>query len=165
MENINNANSIELDLFNSNIIDIKNQMLVETATVGLSRWENILGLESANSYNIDYRRTRILGRLKGQGTFTIKFIEDLTTSFENAEVEVTEDNASYSFSIKFVGIKGIVPNLDDLKSIIEEFKPAHLGVNYVFTYLTWNEFNNYNKAWSEWNSLNLNWSTFEAYKE
>ena len=26
-----------------------------------------------------------------------------------------------------------------LKSILEEIKPAHLGINYVFTFATWGE--------------------------
>ncbi|MNN78327.1 hypothetical protein D3C81_1948730 [compost metagenome] len=30
---------------------------------------------------------------------------------------------------------GIPPNLDDLKAVIEEIKPAHMKVEYEFSYL------------------------------
>ncbi|MNE88949.1 hypothetical protein D3C80_1863070 [compost metagenome] len=30
---------------------------------------------------------------------------------------------------------GIPPNLDDLKAVIEEIKPAHMQVEYEFSYL------------------------------
>ena len=43
--------------------------------------------------------------------------------------------------------------------------PAHLDITYEFTYLTWAEFDNYNKIWQEWDNLNLTWKDFEKYKE
>lgn len=165
MANINNANAIELELLNLSIKDTSNQMLINTATTSLSRWEKVLGLDNANNYNTDYRRTRILSKLKGQGTFTINFLKNIASSFENSDVEVLEDNANYTFSIKFIGTKGVPPNLDDLKVIIEELKPAHLGVNYIFTWLTWSEHDNYNKTWNVWDTLNLTWNMLETYKE
>jgi len=165
MEQINGTNAIELDLLNLSIKDTSNQMLINTATTSLSRWEKVLGLDNANNYNTDYRRTRILSKLKGQGTFTISFLKNIASSFENSDVEVIEDNSNYCFKVKFINMKGVPPNLDDLKAIIEELKPAHLGVNYIFTFLTWDEHDNYNKTWNMWNNLNLTWSAFESYKE
>jgi len=55
------------------------------------------------------------------------------------EVEVREHNEQYFFEIKFVGTRGIPANMTGLKSILEEIKPAHLGINYVFTFATWGE--------------------------
>ena len=54
-------------------------------------------------------------------------------------MEVIEHNDKYYFDIKFVGTRGIPSNMTGLKSILEEIKPAHLGINYVFTFATWGE--------------------------
>ena len=80
-------------------------------------------------------------------------------------VEVIDDNANYRFIIKFIGILGIPGNMADLTITIEEIKPAHLSYVFEYTFLTWNEFDNYNKTWNEWDALNLTWNEFEKYKE
>ncbi len=165
MANINNTNAIELETLNTSIKDTGNQMLIDTATTSLFRWETNLGLSILNNYANEYRRSIILARLRGQGTTTVVMLKNVAESFENGEVDIIEDNANYSFTVKFVGQKGIPPNLNDLKKAIEELKPCHLGVNYIFAYLLWSEFDNYNKTWSQWDNLNLNWNTFETYKE
>lgn len=165
MDNINKTNVNELNLINDKLNDIKNQMFIDTVTTALDRWEYEFGLPVVNNYNLDYRRTRIYSKKRGQGTFTVKFLKNLAESFENAEVDVIENNSNYCFEIKFIGIKGIPPNIEDLKSIIEQLKPAHLGVNYIFTFITWDEFDFYNKPWNEWDDKNLTWDEFETYKE
>ncbi|MNJ78365.1 hypothetical protein D3C77_761030 [compost metagenome] len=48
---------------------------------------------------------------------------------------VTFQPAEWSFTIKFIDTLGIPPNLDDLKAVIEEVKPAHMKVEYEFSYL------------------------------
>lgn len=166
MQNIDNANANELILFNTAVTNSYNNCFIDTAdSASLARVEEQLGLDVATNYDIAYRRTRIYSRLKGQGTFTVAFLQNIAESFENGEVDIIENNANYAFSVKFVGTKGIPPNLDDLKAVIEELKPAHLGVIYEFTWLTWTEHDNYNKTWSQWDSLNLTWSAFETYKQ
>lgn len=166
MDNINNANATELNLLNTAIINVYNNGFVDTADSDtLARLENELGLPIANNYNIDYRRTKIYSKKKGQGTITPIQIENIAESFENGNVDVIQNYSNYSFTIKFVGSKGVPPNLDDLKNIIEELKPAHLNAVYEFTYLTWGEFDNYNKTCVEWDALNLTCSERETYKE
>ena len=43
--------------------------------------------------------------------------------------------------------KGIPTGLEDLKAAIEEAKPAHLAVEYIVTYNTWNDIAN--MTWTE----------------
>ena len=50
-------------------------------------------------------------------------------------------------------------------NFIELNKPAHLGYKIVYSYMTWDEFDRYNKTWDAWDSLNLNWNDREKYKE
>ena len=58
-----------------------------------------------------------------------------------------------------------VHNLNNFINFIELNKPAHLGYKIVYSYMTWDEFDRYNKTWDAWDSLNLNWDDREKYKE
>ncbi len=92
-------------------------------------------------------------------------IANTAASYSNGEVEVIENPDNYSFIIKFVGSKGIPANMADLAITIEEIKPAHLAFSFEYTWMTWNEFENYNKTFDEWDMLNLSWDEFEMYEE
>lgn len=139
MTNITNAADTELQLFKTNLTNTLNQFFVDLADKSLDRWEQELGIPINNSKPDEYRKAVIKSKLRGQGTITVNLIKNVSESYSNGEVEVIEDSPNYSFTIKFVGTRGIPPNLDDLKSAIEDIKPAHLLVQYEFTYTVWNE--------------------------
>lgn len=153
----------EIDFYTNIVQDIVNQFSTRNATWGLSYMEEPLGITVDESRPYEFRRSVIKAKLRGTGTVTVNLINNVAESFSNGQVDVIEDNPNYSFIIKFIGTKGIPPNLEDLKNAIEEIKPAHLGVEYKFTYITWDEFDNYNKTWNEWDGLNLTWDEFETY--
>lgn len=123
------------------------QLDVSKATWGLAYWEKSLGLETDLERPDEYRRTRILSKLRGQGTTTVAMIQNVAESFSNGAVDVLEYPAEYRFEIKFTGTLGIPPNLDDLTAAIEEIKPAHLAYDYVIIYRTWGDVKGY--TWSQ----------------
>ena len=137
LKKILDQEQIEIDNYNILIKDLLNQCFVNTATWGLKYWEELLGIKTNVYKNIEFRRTTIIAKLRGQGTTTKSLIKNVAESFSNGEVEVIENNKNYSFTIKFVGSRGIPPNLADLKNAIEDIKPAHLGVLWEFLYNTW----------------------------
>lgn len=141
------------------------QCFINTAANLLSRYEEIYGIQVDVNKSDEFRRERIRAKIRGIGTVTKQMIKDVASSYSNGEVEVIEDNANYRFIIKFVSTKGIPENIADLTLTIEEIKPAHLNFTFEFTYLTWNEFDNYSKTWNEWDNLNLTWDEFEKYRE
>jgi len=156
LDGINTANANELDRFDKRLDDVLKQFFIDTADFTLERWEKELGLEVNNNLNIDYRRSRIKSKLRGQGTITVSLIKNVAESFSNGEVDVIENNAAYEFAVKFVGIKGIPPNMEDLKRAIEEIKPAHLGYKFEYTFTVWKEVKNL--TWAQiksgtWNDL------------
>lgn len=136
---ITNTQDLELKEFSDQIVKTLNQFFIDTSDFTLERWEKELGLPINNNKLEEYRRSVIKSKIRGHGTVTIKLIKNIAESYSNGEVEIIEDNPNYSFTIKFVGTKGLPPNLDDLKETIEEIKPAHLGVEYKYTYTTWGE--------------------------
>lgn len=115
------------------------QCFVSTAVEMLSRYERIYGIEADVTKTDTFRRERIKAKIVGAGTTTKQMIQDVSMSYSGGAVEVIEDNTNSKFVIKFVGQLGIPGNIADLKLTIEEIKPAHLAVTYVYVYNTWAE--------------------------
>lgn len=126
--------------------DMFAQLDLHTATWGLKYWEKAYGLKTDVSKPYDYRRTRILSKMRGQGSVTKDMIQNVAQSFSNGQVEVIEHNDEYQFEIKFTGSLGIPPNMEDLTAAIEEIKPAHLAYNYVIIYRTHAQLTQYTHA-------------------
>lgn len=154
----------ELDSFKQGINEILDQFFVQTATWSLDRWEEELGLESYAGKPDDQRRSRIISKIRGYGTVTIALIKNVAESYVYGTVEVTEQPELYSFTVKFIDPRGIPPNLDDLKTAIEEIKPAHLAVQYEFTYSTWDELNTWGTTWGDLNALGLTWDALMTWR-
>ena len=118
--------------------DLINQCFVDTATWGLDRWEQFVGIETDKSKPIEERRERIKAKLRGSGTVTKQLIKDVAEAFAG-EVDIIEDFQNGQFTIKFIGTRGIPKNMNDFMDSIYKIKPAHLGVLYESTYLIFNE--------------------------
>lgn len=123
--------------------EIIDECFINTAASLLSRYERIYGLKVDVSKFDEFRRERIIARIRGIGTVTKRMIEDTARSYSNAEVEIIEDPANSNFKVKFVGTKGLPPNMADLTLTIEEIKPAHLTYTFEFVYRTHNELSGY----------------------
>lgn len=165
MQAIAEAQGSEINSLYATLDEILMQFYVETATEwGLDLWEQMLGLKSYSGKPLDHRRSRIISKLRGIGTVTVNMIKNVAESYVYGTVEVTENSAAYSFTVKFVDPRGIPPNLDDLKAAIEEIKPAHLAVEYQFTYTVWGELNTWGKTWGDLNTLGLTWEQIKTWK-
>ena len=105
----------------------------------ISRHELDVGLPVDEETDLETRRSKILSRLRGTGTVTKTMIKNVANSFVNGEIEVIEYADKYMFAIKFISKKGVPYNLNDIKSVIEEIKPAHLALEIIFTYRLWQD--------------------------
>ncbi|BBI31461.1 YmfQ family protein [Cohnella abietis] len=130
------AQGAELDKLWHALNEVLEQNFIFTATWGLDLWEVELGIATDYSKPTDQRRSVILSKIRGIGSVTINLIKSVAESYDGGTVDVTVQNGAYTFIVKFVDTLGIPPNLDDLKQAIEEIKPAHLAVEYAFTYST-----------------------------
>lgn len=139
MQTLQSILSKETDDLETGLSDTISECFASTASVLLSRYENLLGLTIDVTKENDYRRERICAKLAETGTTTKEMIESVSKSYSNGEVEVIEDNANSRFVIRFVGTLGIPGNMADLKLTIEEIKPAHLAVEYEYIYNTWSD--------------------------
>lgn len=145
--------------------EILKQFFVETATEwGLDLWEQMLGLKSYSGKPLDHRRSRIISKLRGIGTVTVNMIKNVAESYVYGTVEIIQHPERYTFTIKFIDQRGIPLNLDDVKAAIEEIKPAHLAVEYEFTYTVWGELDDWKTTWGELNTKGVTWEQLKTWE-
>jgi hypothetical protein len=77
--------------------------------------------------------------MRGIGTTTEELIKDIVKAYTNGTVDVIEDNATYTITVKFTDVVGVPPNLDDAKEAVQEVIPAHLNVIFTNEYSLWND--------------------------
>lgn len=148
--NIQNALENERLALEGKVKTLINDLFVITSE-NINEWENFVGIKVDVTKPLEFRKNNVIARIRGKGTTTKELIKNVSESYANAEVDVIENNNLYSFLVKFIGVKGIPENLDDLKKAIEEIKPAHLSVNYAFTYNSWSMVNH--MTWGEVESI------------
>lgn len=114
---------------------------------GLELWETAYGIPIDLSKDEEFRRTRVISKLRGQGTPTVSLIQAVAASFANGQVEVVEHSDEYYFVIKFVSVMGVPPNIEDLAAAVNEIKPAHLSFMFEYLYRLWRDLKSY--TWRE----------------
>ena len=134
MQYVLDADGNEVAQLEESIKSLQNQFCVNTADNALSMHEADVGLASSGAASNEIRRSRILSRLRGTATVTSAMLKNVALSFESGEIDVIENFAASSFAIKFVSVVGRPPNIEDLQAKIEDIKPAHLAVTYLFLY-------------------------------
>lgn len=163
MSALMNAAGSELDKLRYALDDTLNQFFVSTATWGLDTWEKELGLPVVPDQPISERREKIISRLRGYGTATIVLVKSVAESYDKGKIDVIEDHASYTVTIRFVDTTGIPPNLSDLQTALRAVIPAHLDICYEFNYFIWDELDAKQWTWDHLDSLNLTWDQLEVY--
>lgn len=148
--NIQNALENERLVLERKLKTLINDLFVITSE-NINEWEKFVGIKVDVTKPLEFRKNNVIARIRGKGTTTKELIKNVSESYANAEVDVVENNNLYSFLVKFMGVKGVPENLDDLKKAIEEIKPAHLSVNYAFTYNSWSMVNH--MTWGEVESI------------
>lgn len=135
MRAILQAEGTEFDKLRQALDEILSQFFVRTATWGLDRWEEELGLPITPDQPEAERRDKIISRLRGYGTATISVVKQVAEAYDKGTIDVIEDHAAYTVTIRFVDTIGVPPNLDDLKAAVRAVVPAHLEIQYQFRYL------------------------------
>lgn len=154
--------SEQIAQLNQDIQDVLIQFSVETATWGLEKWEKLVNIPTDLTKPIDYRRSVVKSKLRGIGTVTVELVKNVAESYVNGEVEINETDKPFTIIVKFVGKLGVPPNLDDVKNALREIIPAHLLIEYVFTFTTWDRFDSLNLTWDEIDLKNITWNEVEV---
>ncbi len=102
------------------VLDVKNQLFVETATWGLSDWERVLGISVKENAGIEDRRIQILLKLQGLNTVSETFMNNLINMFcEDKSGYIIQHNPEYWFEV-VLNIQ-ILLKLQGLNTVSETF--------------------------------------------
>lgn len=134
------SQSYMLGMLNYYIQDIIANCFIQTATWGLDIFEKEYGITNVLTLSYESRRQTLLAKKRGFGVINEEKIKSIADSYD-CECEVIPHWDEYYFIIKFTGL-GVPSNLSAFKQVIEQIKPAHLNVEYQFTYELWSEVNN-----------------------
>ena len=143
----------------------ENQFFVILSDRDIQKHEQDVGLLSDINADIDTRRGRVLSKLRGTGTVTKTMMKNVAASFINGDIEITEYPSEYCFAVKFTSRTGIPYNISDIQAMIEEIKPAHLAVEYIFTYRLWQDILESLNNWETVNTYTWDWLLSFEVKE
>lgn len=131
------AEDAEFARLNASIDDLLLQFNVSTATWGLREWERICGITIDANKTLGERRSNVKARLRGYGVVTANHIKSVADGYYGGETEIIEKYSEYTIVIKFTSSYGIPTNLADLQAVLREIIPAHLAIEYVFKFVTY----------------------------
>lgn len=133
--------SSQIDARQVNINDLATQMFVDTATWGIAIYEKELGIITDLTQAYNERRSVIKSKMRGTGKVSAILIKIVADAYTDGDVDVTFANST--ITVTYTSVFGIPPNEPNLEAIIEEIKPAHLAVVYVFLYIRYEQLNNH----------------------
>jgi uncharacterized protein YmfQ (DUF2313 family) len=138
------------------------EVFISTAAETIERWEKMYKLPVRPTVPLEERISTVRAKMRSVGVVNVDLIKRTADAFTNGNVEVTEKPTTYEFEIKFVSVRGVPPNMTDLQNAINQLKPAHLNVTYVYSYTTWNVMDGYNYTWDQLDALNKTWDQIEV---
>jgi hypothetical protein len=145
--------------------DLLKQFFIDTATWGVTYWENEYGIKTDQSKSLEQRRSAVKAKRRGVGTVTKALVKSVANSFDNGEVEVIEKPEIDEIEIKFNSIRGVPSNVDDLKNALEKIVPAHLEIVYSFNFLTMGELSSYDFSMSQMTLMNMTMAEWSVYRD
>lgn len=144
-------------------IDTESLRLFITQTDEFTKHEADVGLHPIDDTD-DNRLSRVIARLQGNNILTLSELETLITNYEPTDCSIDEDFAEYTVYITFSGRKGIPENIELIKAAVEEVKPAHLKIEYVYCENTWTDLSEQFGAWGNI-SEDMTWEMLMYYND
>jgi hypothetical protein len=75
-----------------------------------------------------------------------------------------EEKKDYTVGVTFSGILGIPTNIADVQTAIRDMLPAHLAVNFMYRYLTWQNLIDANLTWTAFEGKGYTFKSLETAK-
>ncbi len=99
----------------------------------------------------------------GGDSFTLDAINDTIAGC--GIPAVVKELGKGQVSVSFPGVAGEPKGFSELKKIIEDILPTHLGIEYDFWYLTWRELEDNFPSWQSIEDRKLSWTKLETFVE
>ena len=131
-----------------------------TTTIDFTLHEKDVGLPAITADN-ETKRARVIARIQGNSVLTKSALYELIDIYDKTGCTITEDFANYTVTVLFDGRKGKPYNFNEIQSVVDEVKPAHIQIKYAFERNTWNDLRLKLNTWS--NAASLTWGDAEDY--
>lgn len=141
------AEANEVTRIQAKLNEALDQFYVNSATFGLDRWENEVGITKIEARSVDSRRHFINAKLRGVGTVTRVLLKEIVDAFYTSSI--TEIPTENKVDITLLGKRGIPKNLEDIERSVNDVIPSQLEAGYLFTYLPWSEVDASGIIWTE----------------
>ena len=143
------------------LYDVMDQFFVETATWGLDLWEQQVGIETDRGLSHESRRAEIKQKLVASGQTTVEMVRQLAEAITGYEARVIV-NTDYSFSLEFLGEKTELADIDveELRSVVEQIKPAHL--RFIISGIIWDDLESLGLTWQYFEDNQITWAGLES---
>lgn len=143
---------------------IENNLFFDTAVELLPLYQRDINLGTPTTMAFDKRRELIQSKYKGTFAQTTRqTLFDICNSFSQSEVTIENNITPGVYDITFVNELGAPSNIDGIRKSIADILPAHLVVNYIMIYNTWEWANGYT-----WGGIELdenNWHEFRTRRD
>ena len=139
------------------------EMLPDTAEgMGLERLEELLPYRPV-SRTTEQRRLALAALLRiGGDSFTPEGINDALAGC-GINARAREIGVPNCVEVWFPDTPGQPEGFERMKVIMEDILPCHLGITYVFWYLTWGEVGEKFPSWGDIRGMGLNWEQLRSY--
>ena len=141
-------------------ISAEDLKLFISTTTDFTQHEKDVGLMSISADN-ETKRARVLARIQGGRVLTKQALAELIAVYDKTGCTITEDFANYTVTVLFSGRTGVPYNFEQIKTAVDEVKPAHISIEYVFTQNTWVDLADKLNTWG--NASSLTWGGAENY--
>ena len=136
MADLIRAEQPELDRIEGEASASLGEFFVGTFTEAMAaKWEELMGFTPAPAWEIERRRERVRARLLSASPMSKAEFQAIVENAAGTEVRITEDADNYTITIKFIGIYGVSPYLEDIKLELERIRPFHLQITYEWVYV------------------------------
>lgn len=130
---------------------------------GLEAYEEIMPFVPEYT-DLQRRREAIMALLRIDWcSFTLSALQG-TIAGCGVEAELTEAQEPECVCVRLLGVRGIPDNFAGIARRVEQILPCHLGIEYVFTWLIWQELEDSFFNWEELEAPQFSWEELEVYQ-
>lgn len=151
--NLDNISDTVDQIYNNNYFDTADEQAVKY-------YEYELGITPRADQTLDDRRVVIRARWISSGKVDINLLQEVANSWKNGTTALGFIGGR--IHVKFISPIGIPADLQALKEVLEDTKPAHLAIYYTFLWLTWGQAKSFG-TWGD-HKANGNWIDVKRLK-
>lgn len=142
--NIIEAIAAEHELQRSDVEQVLKNLFFDTCSLKmLEFYETECGITSKAASEAD-RRSAVEAKWKSDGKCDIMLLQMIADSWKYGKTDI--DYEDFKLTVAFID-KGVPTDIEGLKQELEEAKPAHIPIEYIYTYNTWGDLKL--KTWGE----------------